>query len=267
MNSKLDEIKQYFSDVFLKNIHSAYVKKDMFLGDVYFINDAYVLKQYDDVPIISLERLNSVHELLANNKIAETVIGLDTFKNIKVTKIMHGDLSYEDEPSVPQLRGVAKVLRKLHKNVSENDIPMDMVTDFYSYKEKSQNHLNKVYENKIVREFNNIKDKTPIGLCHNYLTKDNVIYRHDSTFLINFELANINYTYFDLASFIYENKLSEEAIDTFLSTYFGASYNQLKKKRIQTFIEFYKGYMYYLYQYLYSITNLEKSQKLAEKVY
>ena len=124
-----------------------------------------------------------------------------------------------------------------------------------------------IYENRIVRELNNIKEKTPIGLCHNYLTKDNVIYRHDSTFLINFELANINYTYFDLASFIFENKLSEESIDTFLSTYFGASYNSLKKKRVMTFLEFYKGYMYYMYQCLYSITGLDKYKKLSEKVY
>ena len=267
MNSALEEIKQYFSDVFQKNIYSTYVKKDIFLGDVYFINDAYVIKKYDDVPLISLERLNSVHELLNDSKITETVLGLDVMKNIKITKIVHGDLSYDEEPNVPQLRGVAKILRKLHKYVSENDIPMYIVADFYSFKERSENHLNKVYENKIVRELNNIKEKTPIGLCHNYLTKDNVIYRHDSTFLINFELANINYVYFDLASFIFENHLSEESIDVFLSTYFGASYNSLKKKRVMTFLEFYKGYMYYMYQCLYSITGLDKYKTLSEKVY
>ena len=154
MNSALEEIKQYFSDVFQKNIHSTYVKKDIFLGDVYFINDAYVIKKYDDVPLISLERLNSVHELLNDSKITETVLGLDVMKNIKITKIVHGDLSYDEEPNVPQLRGVAKILRKLHKYVSENDIPMDIVADFYSFKERSENHLNKVYENKIVRELN-----------------------------------------------------------------------------------------------------------------
>ena len=32
-------------------------------------------------------------------------------------------------------------------------------------------------------------------------------------------------------------------------------------------IEFYKGYMYYMYQCLYSMTQLDKYKKLAEKVY
>ncbi len=246
------DFKKYFETRLGRPVHSYYVKKDALFGPSYFINDAYVLKKYDE-PLnkeLSLERLDSVHEIIKNDKTSEKVLYIDRNNLVKITKLVHGDLSYEDEPSISQVRNVAKALKKLHKHVSEYDVPLDIVSLFYKYKDLSEEHLDKIYENRIVREFNNIKDKIPIGLCHNNLNKDNIIYRFDSVFLINYELANINYTYFDLASYIHENKLSQKNKEEFLKTYFGAKYNSLKEKRVEILIRFLEGFMYYYQQYL-----------------
>ena len=267
MEQKEKELREYVELVLGKCIHYFYMKEDAFFGPSYFVNDAYVVKDYikEDALMLSIDRLKSVHEIIAPLKISEKLLGIDEHKKVKITKVLHGDLSYEEEPHFTQIHNLAKVLKKLHKNVSENDIPMDLVSLFYEFKNGSENHLPKVYENRIVRELKEIKDKTPIGLCHNHLTKDNIVYRFDSAFLINFELANINYTYFDLASFINENNLSQENKNEFLKTYFGASYNSLKERRIEVFLRFLQGFYYYYYQYLFSITNKEIYQKLAEK--
>ena len=266
MNEVFD-LNKYFLKTLDKKVHSFYVKKEIPLGELYFVNDAYVLKKYEEQEIneLSLERLNSVHEIIVNEKISEKVLFIDYINKIKVTKLVHGDLSYEEEPSLPQVRNIAKLLKKLHHHVSENDIAMDLVSLFYKFKEESENLLPKIYENKIVREFNNIKDKTPIGLCHNLLNKDNVIYRFDSAFLMNFELSNINYNYFDLASYIFENNLSLEIKKEFLKTYFGSTFNSLKERRVDVFIEFYKGFYYYFWQYLYKLTNKDFYLLLSDR--
>ena len=263
---KFLDIRDYFSFKTNKKIYSFYEKNAVF-GNSFFINDAYVLKRYDDIeiPEISLEKLNGVHEIIKDKKIGETLISLDLNERVKITRLVHGDLSYDDEPSIPQIRNVAKTLRKLHKNVSENDIAMDIISLFYHYKDASENKLNKIEENRMVRELKSILDKAPIGLCHNLLTKDNIIYRFDSSLLINFELANINYTYFDLASFILENLKEEESKEVFLKTYFGSKYNQLKHRRIDIFIRFLRGFYYYFYQYLYSLTNKDYYLELSNK--
>ena len=265
MNEK--EIREYFTSLLNKKIHSVYKKDNRIFGDVYFFNDAYVIKDYhkEEIPLLSLERMKTVYEFLESEKLTEKIIVIDEYHLRKVSKVVHGDVGFKDEPNIPQVRNVAKNLRKLHKHVSEYDIPMDIVSNLYKFKESSKETINKVLENRIVREVNNIKDKTPIGLCHNLLNKDNVIYKLESALLINYELANINYIYLDLASYIHENLASKEVIDEFLNHYFGAGFNSLKQKRVELFIPFVSLYYYYYYQTLFEITKDERYISLINK--
>ena len=267
MNEKELEIREYFSKLLNKRIHSVYKKDNRLFGDVYFFNDAYVLKDYHNevIPLLSLERMKTVYELLEDDKLTEKVIVIDDYHNRFISKIVHGDVGFIDEPDESQVRYVAKNLKKLHKHVSEYDIPMDIVEDLYKFKDSSKNRINKVLENRIVREVNNIKDKTPIGLCHNLPNRHNVIYKLENSLLINFELSNINYTYFDLASYIHENLKTPSVIKEFLSTYFGSTFNSLKQKRVEIFINFVALYYYYYYQTLFNITNDIRYSPLIDK--
>lgn len=267
MDIKEKEIREYFVNLLGKKIHSIYKKDNRIFGDVYFFNDAYVIKDYhkESVPLLSLERLKSVYEYLEDDKLTEKIIVIDEYHLRKVTKVVHGDVGFKDEPDISQVRNVSKNLRKLHKHVSEYDIPMDIVSNLYKFKKTSKERINKVLENRIVREVDEIKGKIPYGLCHNLLNKDNVIYKLDSSLLINYELSNINYTYFDLASYIHENLYSKDVIEEFLSYYFGASYNSLKKRRVETFIPFVSLYYYYYYQSLYEITKDMRYISLIKK--
>ena len=142
---------------------------------------------------------------------------------------------------------------------------MDIVDNLYLFKKDSKHKIGKVLENRIIREINNIKDKTPIGLCHNYLSKDNVIHKMEGALLINYELSNINYTYFDLASYLHENNITGLLKNEFLKTYFGSTFNNLKEKRVDLFINFVSLYYYYYYQYLYKITDDESLLPLIKK--
>ncbi len=264
----MENIKEYVEHKLNKKVYSLYTKEDVLFGPSYFVNDAYVIKEYEkeDIEELSLERMNEVYSIVLPLKLSEKVLIIDENEKVKVTKVLHGDLSYSKEPSIPQVRNIAKKIKKLHRVSSPNDIAMDIVSMFYKYKDSSDKKLGKVYENRIVRELNNIKDKIPVALCHNYLTKDNIVYRYDDTYLLNFELSNINYTYFDLASYIVENNLSKELKDEFLGTYFGATYNSLKERRVDIFAKFYQGYMYYFYQYMNKITNKDVYLKLSEEM-
>ncbi len=264
----MENIKEYIEHKLNKKVYSLYTKEDALFGPSYFVNDAYVIKEYEkeEIEELSLERINEVYSIVMPLKISEKVLLIDENEKVKITKVLHGDLSYLEEPSVPQVRNIAKKMKKLHKISSPNDIPMDIVSMFYKYKDSSDNKLPKVYENRIVRELNNIKDKIPVALCHNYLIKDNIVYRYDDAYFINFELSNINYTYFDLASYIVENNLSNELKEEFLSTYFGATFNSLKEKRVMIFAKFYQGYMYYFYQYMNKITDKDIYLKLSKEM-
>ena len=266
MNKNEELVRQYFIEALGKKIYSCYKKDSPLFGESYFINDAYVIYDYEkeDISLLALDRLQSIYDVLSPLNISEKLIGIDQENKLKVTKIVHGDLSYDEKPSESQIRNVAKALKKLHKNSSKYDVAPDLVSEFYELKNYADHKINKILENRIVREFNEIKDKTPLGLCHNYLSKDNVIYRYDNVLFINYELGNINYLYFDLASYLLLNNINDELRYLFLTTYFGSSYNSLKGKRVEIFLNFVKGYYYYMYQYLYKITNKEKYLKLIE---
>lgn len=266
MDKKEELVRQYFTEALGKKIYSCYKSDSPLFGESYFINDAYVIYDYckEDISLLSLERLQSIYDVLGPLNLSEKLIGIDPDNKIKVTKLVHGDLSYEDKPSENQIRNVAKALKKLHKNSSEYDVAPDLVSEFYELKEFADKKIGKILENRIVREFKEIKDKTPLGLCHNYLSKDNVIYRYDSVLFVDYELGNINYLYFDLASYIFLNNIDDELRYLFLTTYFGASYNSLKGKRVEIFLNFVKAYYYYMYQYLYKVTNNEKYLNLVE---
>lgn len=264
----MENIRNYIEEALNKKIYSFHKLDGPLFGDTYVVNDAYYFTFYEqkDINELSLERMESVYEIITPLKISEKLLFIDTYHKIKATKVIHGGRYFESEPSFLQVRNFAKKLKKLHKNVSENDMPLNLEKLFYQYKERSEDKLPKVYENRIVREFNLIKDKTPIGLCHNYLSKSNVIYRDDDCFLLNYELSNINYIYFDLAFYIYENELSEETKIEFLKAYFKAKYNTLKKSRIEIFIRFLQGFLYYFYQYLSKLTDNEKYLKLTKSI-
>lgn len=267
MEQKELDIREYFTSLLNKKIHSVYKKDNRIFGDVYFFNDAYVIKDYhkEELPLLSLERMKSVYEYIENDKLTEKIIVIDEYHLRKVSKIVHGDVGFIDEPDISQVRYVAKDLRKLHKHVTEYDIPMDIVSNLYKFKETSKDKINKVLENRIVREVNEIKEKIPYGLCHNLLNKDNVIYKLNDALIINYELSNINYTYFDLASYIHENLKSKQVINEFLNHYFGASFNSLKLRRVETFIPFVSLYYYYYYQTLYKLTNDDRYISLINK--
>ena len=267
MDQKELEIREYFVNLLEKKIHSVYKIENDIFSDTYYFNDAYVIKDYvkEEIPLLSLERMKSVYEYLQDDKLTDKNIVIDEYHKRRVSKLTHGDIGYKDEPNDSQLRGMAKNLKKLHKHVSEYDIPMDIVMDLYLFKRNAKELISKVLENRIVREVKNIKDKTPIGLCHNLLRKENIIFKLDSVSIINYELSNINYTYFDLASFIHENLNSDASIKIFLSTYFGSTFNSLKQKRVELFISFVSLYYYYYYQYIYKLTKDDKYLPLIEK--
>src|SRR5574344_1287450 len=105
-----------------------------------------------------------------------------------------------------------------------------------------------------IRNAYRLKDKT---LCHNDLVFGNIIFADSKAYFIDFEYAATNSIFFDLASFISENNLSEQQKDLFLSTYF-TSVTTLLKGIVNDYCKFLDLFWYYWANFKYKKTKDSK---------
>ena len=106
-------------------------------------------------------------------------------------------------------------------------------------------------EKQIIKDVQKIFAKDEMVLCHNDLVQNNLLFKFNGLTLIDREYSGMNNFYFDLASFISENNLNDEQKEFFLSKYFGAKLNDLKRKKVNIFINFLDLLFYYWGLYYY----------------
>lgn len=248
-------IKKTFEECMNKEVRSCVELTDGFSNENFLINDAYVLR----LPLpngdttISRKNEKKVYETIFSINISEKLCYFDVKTGIKVTKFVHNPIIYKTTPTNEQILLVAKSLKKLHRAKLIVPFDYDALKRLKTYKKTLSKdlYINEEFEKRIIEEFNKFYLLEDVTLCHNDLVQGNLLFKFNGLTIIDREYSSMNSFYFDLASFISENNLSEEQKEFFLSKYFGCKYSNRKKKIVDVFINFQDILFYYRALYLY----------------
>lgn len=261
------KVKNIFLETINKDIRTCKEMTNGFCNENYAINDAFVLRLPKEN---SDETLNYKHEKLVYEKIeklniSEKIVYFNEDNGVKISKFVHNAHQYKETPTNEQIGFVAKTIKKLHNSEIKVPFGYQMFYRLSVYKKElfEDEYINSKYEKSIIKEVQKIFAKDKMVLCHNDLVQNNLLFKFNSLVIIDWEYAGMNNPYFDLASFISENNLNAEQEELFLKKYFGSKYNQLKKRRVETFIKFLDILFYYWALYYYKKRGDQIYKKIA----
>lgn len=248
-------VKKTFEECMNKEVRSCVELTTGFSNENFLINDAYVLR----LPLpngdstISRKNEKTVYETLKDLNINEKLCFFNEKTGVKVTKFVHNPVIYISTPSNEQILLVAKSLKKLHRAKLIVPFEYDALKKIKTYKKliSKDLYINEDYEQYIIDQFNKYYLLEDVTLCHNDLVQGNLLFKFNGLTIIDWEYGSMNSFYFDLASFVSENELTEEQEIYFLSKYFGCKYSNRKKKIVDAFIDFQDILFYYWALYLY----------------
>ena len=268
------KIKSIFTSATQKEIRSSQIIENGFCNENYNINDAFVLRIPKDNAdeTLNYKHENIVYKTIEPLKISEKVVYFDENTGIKISKFVHNARQYKTTPTNEQITYLAKTLKKLHSSKLKVPFGYQMFYRLSIYKKSlfEDEYIDTKIEKQIIKDVQKIFAKDEMVLCHNDLVQNNLLFKFNGLTLIDWEYSGMNNFYFDLASFISENNLNDEQKEFFLSKYFGAKLNDLKRKKVNIFINFLDLLFYYwgLYYYrkrgdiIYKKISLEKLEHI-----
>lgn len=268
------KIKSIFTSATQKEIRSSQIIENGFCNENYNINDAFVLRIPKDNAdeTLNYRHENIVYKTIEPLKISEKVVYFDENTGIKISKFVHNARQYKTTPTNEQITYLAKTLKKLHSSKLKVPFGYQMFYRLSIYKKSlfEDEYIDTKIEKQIIKDVQKIFAKDEMVLCHNDLVQNNLLFKFNGLTLIDWEYSGMNNFYFDLASFISENNLNDEQKEFFLSKYFGAKLNDLKRKKVNIFINFLDLLFYYwgLYYYrkrgdiIYKKISLEKLEHI-----
>lgn len=249
------KIKSIFTSATQKEIRSSQIIENGFCNENYNINDAFVLRIPKDNAdeTLNYKHENIVYKTIEPLKISEKVIYFDENTGIKISKFVHNARQYKTTPTNEQITYLAKTLKKLHSSKLKVPFGYQMFYRLSIYKKSlfEDEYIDTKIEKQIIKDVQKIFAKDEMVLCHNDLVQNNLLFKFNGLTLIDREYSGMNNFYFDLASFISENNLNDEQKEFFLSKYFGAKLNDLKRKKVNIFINFLDLLFYYWGLYYY----------------
>lgn len=249
------KIKSIFTSATQKEIRSSQIIENGFCNENYNINDAFVLRIPKDNAdeTLNYKHENIVYKTIVPLKISEKVVYFDENTGIKISKFVHNARQYKTTPTNEQITYLAKTLKKLHSSKLKVPFGYQMFYRLSIYKKSlfEDEYIDTKIEKQIIKDVQKIFAKDEMVLCHNDLVQNNLLFKFNGLTLIDREYSGMNNFYFDLASFISENNLNDEQKEFFLSKYFGAKLNDLKRKKVNIFINFLDLLFYYWGLYYY----------------
>ena len=249
------KIKSIFTSATQKEIRSSQIIENGFCNENYNINDAFVLRIPKDNAdeTLNYKHENIVYKTIEPLKKSKKVVYFDENTGIKISKFVHNARQYKTTPTNEQITYLAKTLKKLHSSKLKVPFGYQMFYRLSIYKKSlfEDEYIDTKIEKQIIKDVQKIFAKDEMVLCHNDLVQNNLLFKFNGLTLIDWEYSGMNNFYFDLASFISENNLNDEQKEFFLSKYFGAKLNDLKRKKVNIFINFLDLLFYYWGLYYY----------------
>lgn len=148
------------------------------------------------------------------------------------------------DPGSPQnLESVASIMKRIHSSPKHFSNRFDWQTELSKY-ELIVQQLNGSFffdyttlkDQLVTFVLNNIKSTT-LTPCHNDTVPENFIIDDTGrTYLIDWEYSGMNDPYWDVAAYILESKLTAEAIQYLIQSYFGHPLTPMEELKIKGFM-------------------------------
>ncbi|MFY8350416.1 phosphotransferase [Pseudoalteromonas sp. SSM20] len=172
-------------------------------------------------------KVTEVEKSLAKINVVPKIVALNAAeKLIAYQFIEHKD--FDKNHHLPSL--IAK-LKKLHQ--LKLDYDFDTINIEHTFKGFTDLQEFADYQNDVIELNAKLRAFKPlIGVCHNDLVKENLLFSTSDSWIIDFEYVGLNDVYFDLAALSSSLKLSEQEKKQLLSMYFeqfNISEEQLEK--------------------------------------
>lgn len=192
----------------------------------------YVIRQPGGMTDLMIDRKNEK----INNKIASELglnskcIYFDDISGIKISEYIENskNIAQTDPCSITNLKAVSNLMKKTHTNQKKFYNSFDWQVELNKYEQiirdlKGSFFFDYAELKKQLIDFiqNNIKN-TILVPCHNDTVPENFIMDDNGRiYLIDWEYSGMNDPSWDVASYILESKLNEEAIEYLLLDYYG----------------------------------------------
>lgn len=151
---------------------------------------------------------------------------------VKITEYIENAQTLNSETcrTEDNLKLVANILKELHNSDIDFKNKFDYLVELSKYEDlvtdKKYFDYYKSYDSvkrDFIKSFNDFKEinKLDIKSCHNDCVCENFIRSNDRIYLVDWEYSGLNDPAWEFASYIIENKLSEEETNCLLKEYYG----------------------------------------------
>lgn len=205
-------------------------------------NTEYVIRQPGGMTDLIINRKNEkvnniiVSELDLNSK----CIYFDDISGIKISEYVKNskNIAQTNPCSKENLKAVSNILKKVHNSSKTFNNSFDWKIELEKY-EQIIKDLNGSFfsnyddlKNKLINFIQDNIENTILVPCHNDTVPENfIVDNKGKTYLIDWEYSGMNDPSWDVASYILESKLNEEAIEYLLIDYYDEfpSYSEIMK--------------------------------------
>ncbi len=158
-------------------------------------------------------------ELIKNAQLDVTTIFYDQETGIKITEYVPDFLTFEEYQGSDKIKRTACLMKRLHALQQTIGYDFDPIARYHQYRSYVKKAwISDARAAEIIQAIQAIP-YVPT-LCHNDWVSGNIGFTNERDYLIDYEYAGDNDPYFDVMSFITENKLTEDERKEFLETYF-----------------------------------------------
>jgi thiamine kinase-like enzyme len=205
-------------------------------------NTEYVIRQPGGMTDLIINRKNEkVNNIIASElDLNSKCIYFDDISGIKISEYVKNskNIAQTNPCSKENLKAVSNILKKVHNSSKIFNNSFDWKIELEKY-EQIIKDLNGSFfsdyddlKNKLINFIQDNIENTILVPCHNDTVPENfIVDNKGKTYLIDWEYSGMNDPSWDVASYILESKLNEEAIEYLLIDYYDEfpSYSEIMK--------------------------------------
>jgi thiamine kinase-like enzyme len=179
----------------------------------------YVLKLFEP----PLPTAIAAQRWAAKRALAAKVVYAPNDGRYLLMEFLNGEELVSSEPDVVNVRAIAELTRGLHDETIDRTGIACGYFNYWAYCEQylqqSESEIHKLHHSLKPALDIFTQDQTPLKFCHNDLVLSNCLLDDGNAVLLDWEFAQINNPWFDLASIIYYWQLNASQSRLFLAAY------------------------------------------------
>ena len=202
-------------------------------------------------------------ESIKNAQLDVNTIYYDQKTGIKITEYVEDFMTFEEYQGSDKIKRTAILMKRLHALHKTIGYDFNPIARYHQYRSYVKNAL---ISDARATDIIEAIQKIPFvpTLCHNDWVSGNIGFTHHRDYLIDYEYAGDNDPYFDVMSFITENKLTDDERKEFLESYFDQPLTSQEIQALKAYEDFHNLLWCTWAIMMYESRNLEVYQRIAQ---